>query len=82
MNGSRLPVSALSMIRFHSFYPWHRHGAYSYLTNEEDNDMLKWVLKFNEHDLYSKSKPPQDVDKLKPYYQGLIQKYFPDKLKW
>lgn len=31
------------MIRFHSFYPWHAHGDYKHLCNEEDLRMLPWV---------------------------------------
>jgi inositol oxygenase len=81
-NGSTLPTSALYMIRFHSFYPWHNKGAYKHLTNEADEAQLEWVLKFNAHDLYSKSDAKQDVQALKPYYQKLIAKYFPAELKW
>ena len=81
-NGCTLPAEGLAAIRFHSFYPWHNKGAYSHLTNEHDERMLEFVLKFNAHDLYSKSQPKQDVQKLKPYYQSLIAKYFPEKLKW
>src|SRR5690349_2953513 len=31
-----LPEEALYMIRYHSFYPWHREGEYSYLLDEKD----------------------------------------------
>ncbi|CAL0321881.1 unnamed protein product [Lupinus luteus] len=34
------------------------------------------------YDLYSKSKVRVDVEKVKPYYMSLIQKYFPAKLRW
>lgn len=34
---------AFYMIRFHSFYPWHAHGDYKHLCNEEDLRMLPWV---------------------------------------
>ncbi|RRT35308.1 hypothetical protein B296_00046093 [Ensete ventricosum] len=36
----------------------------------------------NKYDLYSKSKVRVDVEKVKPYYMSLIEKYFPAKLKW
>jgi inositol oxygenase len=81
-NGCTLPIQALYMIRFHSFYPWHNKGAYVHLTDAADQANLEWVLKFNQHDLYSKANEKQDVEKLKPYYQSLIQKYFPAELKW
>ena len=45
-NGATLPPAALSIIRFHSFYPWHTAKAYSHLCSEEDLNMLPWVLEF------------------------------------
>jgi inositol oxygenase len=81
-NHSTLPPEALAMIRYHSFYPWHKHSAYSHLTNQEDEAMKHWVLEFNKCDLYSKDAPLVDVDKVKSYYDGLIEKYFPATLKW
>jgi len=70
------------MIRYHSFYPWHTGGAYAHLTAPEDEQSLAWVRRFNAHDLYSKSHAKQDVQALKPYYQGIIAKYFPQELRW
>ncbi|KAL3500642.1 hypothetical protein ACH5RR_039735 [Cinchona calisaya] len=81
-NKTTLPPAALFIVRFHSFYALHRSGAYKYLMNDEDNEMLKWVQLFNKYDLYSKSKVRIDVEKVKPYYLSLIDKYFPSKLKW
>lgn len=52
---SLLNEKALAMIRYHSFYPWHREGAYRYLMNDKDYEMLKEVQDFNKYDLYSKS---------------------------
>lgn len=81
-NNSKLPIQALYMIRFHSFYPWHREGAYTNLTNEQDKEMLKWVLEFNKFDLYSKEDVPVDVEALKPYYEKIALKYFGPKVKF
>ncbi|KAH7835472.1 hypothetical protein Vadar_026407 [Vaccinium darrowii] len=81
-NKTTLPSAGLFIVRFHSFYPLHRNGAYSYLMNEEDKENLKWLKIFNKYDLYSKSKVRVDVEKVKPYYLSLIEKYFPSKLKW
>ncbi|RVW96383.1 putative inositol oxygenase [Vitis vinifera] len=81
-NKSTLPPAALFIIRYHSFYPLHRHGAYKHLMNEEDVENLKWLHIFNKYDLYSKSKVRIDVEKVKPYYLSLIEKYFPAKLRW
>ncbi len=70
------------MIRYHSFYPWHREGAYTHLMNEKDEKMLTAVQAFNPYDLYSKSDEPCDVEKLRPYYQNLISKFFPKQIMW
>jgi inositol oxygenase len=77
-----LPQEALYMIRYHSFYPWHREGAYDYLMDSTDRDMLPWVKKFNPYDLYSKSDDRPDVTELRPYYEDLIAEYFPSKIPW
>ncbi|KAF8400907.1 hypothetical protein HHK36_014210 [Tetracentron sinense] len=73
-NKSTLPSAALFIIRYHSFYPLHRSGAYKHLMNEEDVENLKWLQIFNKYDLYSKSKVRIDVEKVKPYYLSLIEK--------
>jgi inositol oxygenase len=77
-----LQDEALYMCRFHSFYPWHRHGAYDYLCNDKDRAMLPWVLKFNDYDLYSKGHTRPDVKQLKPYYDELFAEFLPEKLDW
>jgi inositol oxygenase len=77
-----LPAEALSMIRYHSFYAWHKEGAYRHLTHEQDGEMLRWVQAFNPYDLYSKSAERPDAQRLKPYYQELIAEFFPPVLRW
>lgn len=73
-----LPKEALSMIRFHSFYPLHREGAYLHLINpKQDDEQIEWVKKFNPFDLYSKSPVPPNKADLASYYKKLINKYFP-----
>ncbi|MBT9329718.1 inositol oxygenase family protein [Paracidobacterium acidisoli] len=79
---SYLPDEALYMLRFHSFYAWHRHGAYKYLENEKDKAMLSWVNKFNPYDLYSKGHAKPDMKALKPYYDDLFAEFLPEKLAW
>ncbi|KAI0309840.1 inositol oxygenase [Amylostereum chailletii] len=79
---SSLPDEALAMIRYHSFYPWHREGAYKHLTNERDEKYLEAVQAFNPYDLYSKSDDAVSAEKLRPYYEGLIAKFFPTELDW
>jgi inositol oxygenase len=75
-----LPEPALYMVRYHSFYPAHREGAYDFLMNDRDREGFKWVKAFNPYDLYSKSAAKPDAKELRPYYQGLIDKYFPSQV--
>ncbi|MFM7830674.1 MAG: inositol oxygenase family protein, partial [Planctomycetaceae bacterium] len=49
-----LPEPALYMIRYHSFYAWHREEQYDWLCDDHDRAMLPWVRKFNPYDLYYK----------------------------
>lgn len=80
--GCRLPDEALYCVRFHSFYPWHTGGDYDHLCDDYDRQMKPWILEFNKYDLYTKSPDLPDAEALKPYYQSLIDKYIPGKLKW
>ena len=82
MTKNYLPVEAQYMIRYHSFYPWHREGAYGHLMNDQDRAMLARVQEFNPYDLYSKSDTRPDLDELRPYYDELIREYFPAELRW
>jgi inositol oxygenase len=77
-----LPDEALYMLRFHSFYPWHRRGAYTHLMNDKDAAMLEWVKKFSPYDLYSKGHSKPNVQELKPYYDDLFAEFLPEKLDW
>jgi inositol oxygenase len=75
-----MPEPALYMIRYHSFYAWHREHAYDYLCDGHDREMLQHVQAFNPYDLYSKSPRPPDWNELRPYYSELINKFFPAEL--
>jgi len=82
-NHCKIPKEGLNMIRFHSFYPWHKEKEYIHLTAPEDKEIMEWVLKFNRGDLYSKREDLPDVETLKSHYQSLIDKYFPNEvLNW
>lgn len=77
------PAMGKNIIRYHSCYPWHRGGAYTELMAPGDETVLEWVKVFNEHDLYTKADEEPDVEKLRPYYQGLIDRYCgAGKFKW
>ena len=75
-----LPEPALYMIRYHSFYAWHRENEYDYLCDARDREMLGWVQKFNPYDLYSKCPVKPNWSELKPYYDQLFAKYLPAKI--
>ncbi|XP_059048205.1 inositol oxygenase-like [Achroia grisella] len=81
-NNSKIPLSGLYMIRYHSFYPWHSGGDYRHLSNSKDVETLKLVLEFNKYDLYTKSENVPDIEALWPYYEGLIDKYIPGVCEW
>jgi inositol oxygenase len=65
-----------------AYFRWHREGAYMHLMNANDQQALAAVQAFNPYDLYSKSEEPVDPERLKPYYQSLIKKFFPDVIEW
>ena len=77
-----LPEEGLYIIRFHSFYPWHKGNDYNDLCSKKDMVLLRWIKEFNRFDLYSKSDRLPDIDSLIPYYQSLIDKYIPGVIKW
>lgn len=77
-----LPQEGLYMLRYHSFYPWHRESEYDHLCDARDRALLKWVQAFNPYDLYTKSHEKPDVKKLRPFYEELIAEYFPAKVRW
>lgn len=81
---STIPDEGLAMIRYHSFYPWHKENAYRWMMNEKDHKMLEAVRAFNPYDLYSKSDDIPKVSELKEYYLGIIDEYIgkDKKIKW
>ena len=72
----------MDVIRYHSFYPWHTSGEYTQFMNEADKETLINVNHFNQFDLYSKEDSPDISDEIKEYYNGLLDKYFPETLQW
>ncbi|HJZ63093.1 MAG TPA: inositol oxygenase family protein [Candidatus Acidoferrum sp.] len=77
-----VPEEAQYMLRYHSFYAAHRHGAYRHLMNEHDERMFDWVRKFNPYDLYSKGRERPNLPEILPFYEGLISEFFPDQIAW
>lgn len=82
-NEAKLPKAALDIIRYHSAYPWHTARIYDHFMKEEDFGTLDWVLEFNKFDLYTKDEGNSlNLDELWPYYQRLVDKFLPGKLRW
>ncbi|GAB5036129.1 inositol oxygenase [Nannochloropsis oceanica] len=83
-NGATLPKEGLAMVRYHSAYPWHDKGEYGQFMKPGDEMLMAAVKKFNVFDLYTKDEGKGvDVDKVWPYYQGLIEKYLgTGPLRW
>jgi len=77
-----LPEPAQYMMRYHSFYSAHRHGAYRHLMNQQDEEMFAWVRKFNPYDLYSKGADRPNVKEVRPYYEDLVAEFFPSQIDW
>jgi inositol oxygenase len=77
-----LPMEALYMIRYHSFYSWHKEGDYDHLCNDQDRAMLTWVQRFNPYDLYSKNPERPKLSDVKPYYEDLMARYLPGSLQF
>lgn len=76
---SNIPEEGLWMVRYHSFYPWHREGAYRQFhdaNSDRDERALEAVRAFNAYDLYSKSDSPPDPVELREYYETLIDEFF------
>ena len=74
-NKCDLPEEALYIIRFHSLYSYHKEGEYQHLVNQKDKKMFQWLKLFNKYDLYTKSDNIIVDEKIKEYYQKLINKY-------
>jgi inositol oxygenase len=69
---STLPEEALAMIRYHSFYSWHKEGAYREFMSLDGKDerLLEAVKEFNPYDLYSKGDDVPNAEALKVCWLG------------
>lgn len=82
-NESLLPLEALYVIRFHSFYPWHKNQGYRQYTDSQDIEFLPWLKEFNQFDLYSKSEElGSSKEELKSFYRELLERFVPGTLYW
>ena len=81
-NNHKISDKYLKVIRYHSFYPWHKCNEYKQFMNEDDYQVLKDVKEFNQFDLYSKEDDINISDSTKEYYDKLLDEYFFGELKW
>ena len=72
-----LPEPAHYMLRYHSFYSAHKHGAYRHLMSPHDEEMFQWVLKFNPYDLYSKGAVKPNLPEILAVLSGPDRGIFP-----
>lgn len=80
----KIPIDSLKLIKYHSFYAFHKENEYHHLANNDDIKILKPMLQeFSQCDLYSKDDTNKlNIDDYKPYYQSLIEEYCPGTFKW
>ena len=60
-------------------------GCYEALENDFDRAAKGWVKLFNQHDLYTKARTAYteaEMEELRTYYSGIINKYLPAELEW
>lgn len=75
-NGHNLPYEALYCIRYHSFYPWHKHGGYDHLASDRDRQLRPILQQFQACDLYSKDDDNVlDYTELEAFYTALADKF-------
>lgn len=68
------------MVRFHSFYAFHREGAYKELWSKADAKLRPFLRVFSMFDLYSKPDKLPPIKELDKKYKPLVEKFFPGKL--
>ena len=82
-SNTNLPIEAIYIIRYHSFYSWHtpRNNIRGYiaLADETDWNYLPLLKLFQKFDLYSKNDDESDNFNY-VYYDKLIQKYIPNSI--
>eukprot|EP00964_Phaeocystis_antarctica_P141187 scaffold106168_cov57-Phaeocystis_antarctica.AAC.3 len=85
--GVTLPKEALSVVRYHSLYPWHEQGDYSVLENDHDRCVKGWVgealqparpLYQARHGLLRGESA--EIVEMREYYGAIADKYLPAAL--
>jgi inositol oxygenase len=76
-----LPDECLTIIRFHSLYPWHTYGAYQELEDGADRTIKPYVRLFQAYDLHSKSDDVSNLSWNDPKWRQLVERVFGTE-KW
>ena len=78
-----LPQPAQYMIRYHSFYAWHRRGRIRLPSGRTRTvRCCPGCSNSTRYDLYSKNPNPPQLATLKPYYEDLLARYLPASLSF
>lgn len=78
-----LPKESRRIIKYHSFYAFHKENEYDHLANQDDIKLKPILQTFSHCDLYSKDDNLKlDIDDFKPYYAELVDEYCPGKFDW
>lgn len=67
----------LYMVRFHSFYAFHRQGGYRSLWSKTDEKLRPYLRVFSMFDLYSKPDKLPPLREMDKYFKPLVQGFFP-----
>ena len=78
----KLPPEALYIIRYHSFYPWFKEGAYKWLASEKDYAMLPLLKQFNTYDLYTKVDRDIGFEDIFESYKDLVEEWLGNETYW
>ena len=71
------------MIRYHSFYAWHREGEYGYLLERRRTARCCPGCRSSIPTTSTpRSRCGRELAELKPYYEDLLAKYLPATLRF
>jgi len=82
LKNSKISKTGLDIIRYHSFYAFHKENQYSHLANKDDILLKSFLQDFSNCDLYTKDNNKMDIDDYKPYYADLIDEYCSGKFNF
>lgn len=72
-----------NIVRFHSFYAFHKEHGYEYLSDTYDEIVLKPLLQdFSNSDLYTKNNTTFDIDDKMSYYGEIVSEYIGKKINF